>query len=259
MPEIIRGVALGCTHAPYHDERVLKEQIAIIRDIKPNLVVHTGDLFDAEGASGGKSALYRMSEAQLHDEYRVAATVLRRIREAAPKAKLVWLEGNHEARVRMPERVPKALIGMLDYRRYGPLAAEAQHWVWRPYVSPHPGLPHKDVGLYRVGQITFAHGWLWGNHSDGHEAQLYGVEYGLMVRSHTHKPQPVTRVMLTSSVPTNRWSANVGFGGDIEKFKQTYAARRNTALWGHGVLTFSTPDVRRLAPKRLWQANLIEL
>jgi len=229
-------------------------------------MIHLGDVFDAQ--AGGPPNRFFDKDRSLLSEYRAAVKVLTAYREAATtgrsragrrKAKCYWLEGNHEARVRTADRMPKSLLGLLDYRTQGELGREWRRWQWRPYISPHKGLPDDLQGMVRFGQVTLIHGWKFGGNSDRDEAQTYGVEYGLTVRAHTHRPIGVTRGMVTTTVAMNRWYANVGWGGDLSKFKMGYAGRRDTTLWGSAILVFACDPTVVAANERKWSAELIEV
>lgn len=252
--------AFGCEHAPYEDWEVIEKRAKIVQDLKPDYIIYLGDLFNADAGGNGYDRYLNIGKAALLDEYKAAAKVLRRYSKAAPRAKKVYMEGNHEVRVRTADRIPKELLGIIDYRDPSrTLGKELQEWEWRPYISPDRRLSPRGQGLYRIGQVTFLHGFEWGANSDRQEAQLYGVEYGLTVRSHTHKPLPVTRVMLSPTIPTNRWVANCGTGSNIGVFKTDYAGRRNTSLWGDGIVVGSCCPHGLGLQSRHWQAAMLEL
>ena len=80
-----------------HDEAAIAVALAVIADEDPDVVVLNGDNLDA--AEWGKyrttPAFQRTTQATVD-----RLTVLcEQLRQAAPHAQIVWLEGNHEARV----------------------------------------------------------------------------------------------------------------------------------------------------------------
>lgn len=82
---------------PTHDERAIAIAMAMIRDIQPTQIVLLGDNLDLP--EFGK---YRLSPAfALTTQASIdrATTLCAEMREAAPKAKIVWLAGNHEERL----------------------------------------------------------------------------------------------------------------------------------------------------------------
>lgn len=92
------AVHYGDTHFPFADPAALKILYAIIRDLKPQLIVHHGDLVDAYAISRyDKDPAHRTT---LDKEIQLAAEHLATVAALAPKARRILLEGNHEDRLR---------------------------------------------------------------------------------------------------------------------------------------------------------------
>jgi hypothetical protein len=90
------------TLEPTHDETAIETALAMVRDIDPDLVVLHGDNLDLPelGKYIVTPAYARTTQASID-----RATVLcAQLRDAAPRARIVWLAGNHE------ERLPRHLI-----------------------------------------------------------------------------------------------------------------------------------------------------
>lgn len=82
---------------PIHDEAAISIALAITRKIDPDLVVLVGDNLD--GAELGK---YRTSPAYqrtLQAAIDRLALLAAQLRQAAPRARIMWLAGNHEERL----------------------------------------------------------------------------------------------------------------------------------------------------------------
>lgn len=80
-----------------HDEKAIDLVVAFIKEQQPNLIAMNGD--NADFAEFGKYRLtpaYQMTTQATID---YLTTLCARLRAAAPSAKIVWLEGNHEARL----------------------------------------------------------------------------------------------------------------------------------------------------------------
>jgi hypothetical protein len=82
---------------PIHDEAAMGVALAIARDLQPAVVVFHGDNADFAEMSRFRlsPAFQRTTQATIDRCAQVAAEY----REACPNAELVWLEGNHEARL----------------------------------------------------------------------------------------------------------------------------------------------------------------
>lgn len=80
-----------------HDEHAIDMALAITKDLNPDLVVLVGDNIDAP-----EFGRYRLSNAfaqttQASLDYMTVFSA--RLRCAAPNARIIWIEGNHEARI----------------------------------------------------------------------------------------------------------------------------------------------------------------
>lgn len=82
---------------PIHDERAIAVAIAVIRDIKPSKIIMNGDNLDF--ADFGKYLNRIPFRNMVQPAIDRATELCRELRRAAPFAEIVWLEGNHEARL----------------------------------------------------------------------------------------------------------------------------------------------------------------
>lgn len=86
------------THFPYHDDKALDVVRGIIKDTKPHLIVHLGDLLDCYEIS--KFDHDPAKKLSLQDEIDLARVHLHQISQLAPDAEKLLLGGNHEDRLR---------------------------------------------------------------------------------------------------------------------------------------------------------------
>jgi len=139
---------------PMHDRRAIDAVVQLIARVKPDLIVHLGDGPDfAEWSTKyvrGPELIETTQPAieELHFD-------LRRMRNAAPKARFVYLEGNHCFRIRsaLTERLPVALsakavgdsrealhlarlLGFdgLGIEYAGPYGSQGDDWYWEDRV-----------------------------------------------------------------------------------------------------------------------------
>lgn len=104
LPDIQMGYfrAVDGTLAPTHDERALDIALRITKAADPDLVVLVGDNLDLP-----EMGKYRLSPAYAQTTQATidrAALFSAQIRAAAPRARIVWLAGNHE------ERLPRYIL-----------------------------------------------------------------------------------------------------------------------------------------------------
>lgn len=87
---------------PTHDEQALSIAIALIKEIKPSLIVMVGDNIDAP--EFGKYRLSPAFQRTMQASIDRATLLCAELRAVAPEAEIVWLAGNHE------ERLPNYLM-----------------------------------------------------------------------------------------------------------------------------------------------------
>ena len=166
-------VAIVCSdvHIPEHDPVAWGRFIDCVRDAQPDDVVLAGDILELESCSqhGGVA-----QPALFVEEIQAARRELERVREAAPRASITYLEGNHETRLSRltVARVP-TIQGALDIPTQLDLASLGIRW-------------QREGDPLHLGRLSVVHGW-WANkhHAAKHtEAMGCSVLYG-----HTHRPQ----------------------------------------------------------------------
>lgn len=238
MPRIKTFVAIGCTHRPVHDEDYCKWVIKQIRKIKPDILVHCGDLIDMKCLSRFISA----GMASLIEEYESANKFIEKINKAIPDARKVFIEGNHDSRVWRGEH--KAIAAVADYRKHIPAM---KGWRNVPYING-------PSGIYTFGQITCSHGFQASPASEKTEAFRFGVSNGLYIRAHTHQGHSPKEIPLTPKVGTKYWIANTGCG---IRSDEGYFKEWDTDRWNRGLITGWADTKQRDWGKPHWEAEFI--
>ncbi len=96
--EPMRSVVYGDVHFPHQDNAALEILYAVIKDVKPHVIVNLGDCADAYTISA-----YDKNPENIHglqDEVDMVRTHLHQVAQLAPQAQRFYLEGNHEDRLR---------------------------------------------------------------------------------------------------------------------------------------------------------------
>lgn len=91
------ALVFGDSHVPFHDPQALELVYAILSDLKPDFLVHVGDLVDCWQISRFDKDLMRSDT--LQDSIDGARTILHQLAQIAPAAERWLLEGNHENRL----------------------------------------------------------------------------------------------------------------------------------------------------------------
>lgn len=95
--KVFSAVVYGDTHIPFHDTAAIKVVQAIVKDVKPDVLLNVGDLVDCWSISRFDKDPARRDT--LQDNIDEARTHLAEMALLAPKSRRVLLEGNHEARL----------------------------------------------------------------------------------------------------------------------------------------------------------------
>jgi predicted phosphodiesterase len=90
-------VSLSDLHVPYHNEDLVDSAIRLIRKLKPHNVVLNGDIADFFELS--RFCQDRNRDEEVQADIDVANTIRERVRKAAPDARLIENEGNHDNRI----------------------------------------------------------------------------------------------------------------------------------------------------------------
>lgn len=91
------AVVYGDTHYPFHDTAALKIVKEIVKDVRPDVLVHIGDLVDCWQVSRFDKDPRRKDS--LQDNINEAAAHLKEMFMLTPEAQRFFIEGNHEFRL----------------------------------------------------------------------------------------------------------------------------------------------------------------
>lgn len=189
---------------PYHDALALSKLIKVAEDIQPDHILQIGDGIDFPQVSRwtkGTAGEYAQTLQEHIDGFK---GVLSDFRQVAPKAKITWLEGNHDLRLKEFVRTYVPALGALR-------ALEVENLF---------GLAELDIqyakGPLRVGTNTYAvHGHESGGYSASANAwdlkflKRYGSDKNFLF-GHTHQPFLLTRAFGYEGKVSPRFTMNVG-------------------------------------------------
>lgn len=205
MPKTRTTLIVPDIQYPYHDDVVLQKILHVARAYQPDQVVQIGDGIDFPTVSQwskGTAGEYADTLQEHIDGYR--RDFLVPLREAAPQARIVWIEGNHDLRVR--EFVRKYAAPLTNLR-----ALEVESLL---------ALQDLDIdferGPLRVATNTLVvHGHEAGGYCASASAwdtkftKRYGSDKNVIF-GHTHQPFLITRAFGYSGRVSPRFTMNVG-------------------------------------------------
>jgi predicted phosphodiesterase len=215
-------LAYSCTHIPRQDDQAVAWLLRRISDEQPDVIVHLGDLVEAEAASKFKHSGVTWD---LLNEYEQADEHFLNVYEAYPPARRVFLKGNHDANISDIGRIDSALWRLAD--------PKLNMKRWSLFEHPAEYVFDKFRGTFKLGQITFAHGWSTAVNANKIHALELSEPYGLYVGGHTHRPERVAQVHATQTLPLPYWAANVGTLRDIVDVH--WMERKRRSRWGQAI------------------------
>lgn len=246
---IERFVAVSCSHAPFEDQDAHDWAAREIKDAKPSVVIHLGDLVEAEAASRFGNEVNHT----LEDEYEAANEVLEVLRAASPGARHIFLPGNHDFNLTAQQRIPKSIRSLVDYRHW---IAEIREGHWEQPVERYSY--DYQRGVFRLGQVVFGHGWAAGQAADKQHTIDLALPFGLGVWGHTHRPRQVEQVMQNQTTPLPYWMSNVGTLREMVETVE-WMNRKRKHQWGQALIVGETKvwdDENMIPARREWDAEV---
>lgn len=189
--KIRRIVILPDIHYPLHDETSLNAVLKFIPWFKPDEIVLLGDGLEMQSIDHWKqekgNAKYFEGKRLLKEYDGFIRDILEPLEKLCPKAKKVFMGGNHEEwAYQLVDRQPQ-LEGMVEPEIA--MNLEKRGWLWIPYLIKQAG--KMIPGMYKIGKLTFVHGQYTNIYHASKTASCYDKStcYG-----HTHDLQLYTKV-----------------------------------------------------------------
>lgn len=169
------SIAISDAHFPSQNATAVKMVVDFIRTQKPGRIHLLGDFCDCYHISRFDKDPTRKDN--LQDELDAVRDWLTELRDAAPRAKIIYSEGNHEFRLRRYLcSEAKALAGLRALSLEKLLDLERLKIRFQPQDRP-----------YRVGDLLFTHGQYISRWS-GMSAKRHYEQYGCcVIHGHTHR------------------------------------------------------------------------
>jgi UDP-2,3-diacylglucosamine pyrophosphatase LpxH len=170
-------------HIPFHDERVLLLFKLFLRRERPDWLILDGDFQDFWEISSYDHTPRTGKE--FREEIEIGKRILRAFRRSLPRARITWIEGNHEFRLRkyLIEKA-KELYGLpglsvpdiFDLKRFG-----------IEYVPCHELASKFTDNFIRVGDLYVGH-WDKVSKHAAYAAKVLVEEKGVsLLQGHTHR------------------------------------------------------------------------
>lgn len=201
-------------HVPFHDKAAWSLVLKTVRETQPSRIVIMGDFVDCLTVSHFPRGPGRINT--LKDEVEAAHLALTDLGDAAGKAKITFLMGNHEARLEkyLAEKAPE-LFGLIDMESL--LELKKRGW---------PLVPYRKHITY--GKIAYSHDvGFCGKSAVSQNLDSFG---GNIVTGHTHRAGIVYDGTVLGE---HRVAMSCGWLGDFGAID--YMHQSKTRSWQHGV------------------------
>lgn len=158
-----RSVFIPDLHVPYHDEKVFACALNFVKKFKPDFIFIIGDWVDFYQLSKFDKNPSRIHE--LQDDIDTAIACLRRLRACAPKAKIYYIRGNHEARLNrylwstaasLSSLRCIAIPELLNFKELGIEYVEQGSMMFHGFLVKHGNVVRTRSGYSATGELEKA-------------------------------------------------------------------------------------------------------
>ncbi len=168
------AVVVSDIHVPNHDPVATRTFLKFVRKLKPDVVVLNGDILDLAACSSHGDA---DSSLRLEAEFAAGNVFLDDLTDAAPGARFVYNEGNHETRLqRFVAKNAPVLGGIISVPKA--LDLDGRGVEWREYDA--------DSAFFLTPKLAITHGFAHGSRFTEDTLRKYNVS---VIVGHAHRPQ----------------------------------------------------------------------
>lgn len=237
MAKVKRALIIPDVHIPYEDKRAVNLMLKVGRDVKPDEVVFIGDVADFYSVSsyGKDPSVYRL----LKEEVAEVNGFLDRVDKAFPRAKKVFIEGNHEFRLqKYILQNASSLFGTIDCHNLFRLPHRKNY----SFVRYTPNQGYNVLGSTLVARHEPIAG---GEHVAASTVKKAGTS---VIFGHTHRIQEFQTVTLGDEAHRG---INCGWLGNKRHKVMNYV--KNHHQWAQGFAVVEVLD------KRHWFCHVVHI
>lgn len=248
---ILRVASTSDHHAPLTSKKLWAKALKELADFQPDVYVMNGDWF--EGKFGSRHSPDRRHRWTLVEEFESVVKQARDLNEAIPKAKKVWLYGNHDDNLlnyTADHVSDEDVVELVKHYRESVLSDALEGW--------HVIDQYTHSTNYYIGGLAFRHGFDVSHAGIVKDVVDYGYQNCLMCFGHTHRPQAVTQ-HVHGQIRYPYWFCNTGTLANRDEMH--YMDRMRRTQWGAGLLLAETSckgihEGKALLAKPGWKAEM---
>ena len=177
---VSRVALLADIHYPGVDWPSMHALNEWLADYQPDTIVYMGDQLSLDVVStwNKNKPLLREGQRLLKEYEGFDETVLKVHETIVPKAKRVWLDGNHEQRINWYLQSNPEMIGFIE-----------PHLVLKLAERGYEHVKYNDI--YKLGKLNICHGFFYNIH---HAAKTVNVFESSVAYGHVHTAQSFTKM-----------------------------------------------------------------
>lgn len=208
-----------------HDRKFIDRQCEIIRDLKPDMIVSTGDEVDFTQISRHVKGLPGEYEGlSLDKERQIWVEIAKQINEAAPEAEKRMCASNHLRR--LPAALERYLPGLRDLPELAIptlLKLEELGWTWDPVPTEIlPGVVYSHGDEFMVTTRT----------QQSKTREVIKTRRANVIYGHSHQAGLATTALGYGYNMETFWSLNVGHGMQVQNAEYV---KSTSPDWSRGI------------------------
>lgn len=216
---VIGDYQIGC-----HDRDFIDRQCEIIRDLKPDLIISTGDELDFTNLGRWVKGLPGEYTGTIQSERDAWIEISKQLTESAPNAEKRMCDSNHIRR--LPMAVEKYLPGLVDMPElFVKNFLKLEELGWHFDELPYEVLPG----------VVYSHGDDWSVTSRGQASKFREVvktRQANVIFGHSHQASLNTTAMGYGYKMSTHWALNVGHGMQLREAKYI---KSTSPDWSRGI------------------------
>lgn len=205
-------LVVGDCHFPFTNMASLRQVVCLTKQLKPNIIIQVGDLFDLYSWSKYPRTLNLMTpKKELELGQKMAWQMWDDLKKASPKSKRIQIWGNHDERpiLRLMEKAPE-LESLFDMKAI--------------FDFPGVEISNSQRDELVIGDILFQHGF---RSKLGDHARHNGMN---TVCGHSHRGGAVYLRLGEKTI----WELNAGFLAKEDSVPLGYTKQRRISTWTQG-------------------------
>ncbi len=220
-------------HSPFHSEECLSIGLQVAKQVNPSIILLNGDLLDATDLSLKFLAPIEARNRMQEGLNRIGSFISV-LREVFPKTKIIYLEGNHE--IRLKSLILSNAAGAMGLKRVNDLdgfdALSIPNLLCLKELDVE-WVPYDSEGYWITENLKAHHG------EDLNLTRVTKANPYSLLMGHGHRNEIVSHTKDTFSGPIQNYTFMTGYMGDVNKGLPKTKKASNEWQQGFGVVHYN--------------------